>query len=224
MFTHAVTNGESAVGWEFQSVYRLVSSDFSLTKQCHTPNRWCFAGSQWLTIVLFTPAAAPAVAISGASTGAVAPFVAVCGVCGVLAAVVMDFPMSKQTEGFTPAYIAASVLARSRPSSVEFRSAFAVHHVAGAAAGVLYALVYLVSAGPLPGVTGVGGVSVLPHLLATLVVAGFIYAFFAHLVLPRRGRGIYEERATAVRGQWLRSVVVFGGTVAVVVPAATSVL
>ena len=175
--------------------------------------------------MLFTPPVAPAAAATnGVSTGEVAPFVVVCAVCGVLAAVVMDFPMSKQTEGFTPAYIAASVLARSRPSSVEFRSAFVVHHVAGAAAGVLYAIVYLLSAGPLPGVAGVGGVSVVPHLFATLVVAAFIYVFFAHLVLSRRGRGIYEERATAVRGQWLRSVVVFGGTVAVVVPAATSVL
>ncbi len=164
------------------------------------------------------------IAISGVPTGEIAPFVVLCAVCGVFAAVVMDFPMVKQTEGFTPAYIAASVVARSRPSSVEFRNAFLLHHVAGAAAGVFYALVYLLSAGPLPPVATVGGVSATPHLLATVAVSAFIYAFFAHLVLPRRGRGIYEERATAVRGQWLRSVVVFGATVAVVVPAATSVL
>ena len=170
------------------------------------------------------PAPTPAAALGGVPTAALAPFVAVCAACGVFAAVVMDFPMAKQAEGFTPAYIAASVLARSRPSSVGFRSAFAVHHVAGAAAGLLYALAYLAVAGPLPGVTAVGGVDAVPHALATLFVSGFIYAFFAHLVLPRRGRGIYEERSTAVRGQWLRSVVVFGVTVAVAVPAATSVL
>jgi hypothetical protein len=175
--------------------------------------------------VLPTSAPTPlAAAPGGVPVGEAAPFVAVCAACGLLAAAVMDFPMAKQTEGFTPAYIAASVLARSRPESVEFRAAFAVHHAAGVAAGVLYALVYLVSAGPLPGVAGVGGVSAVPHVLATLVVSGFIYAFFAHVVLPRRGRGIYEERATAVRGQWLRSVVVFFVTVAAVVPAATSVL
>jgi hypothetical protein len=174
--------------------------------------------------VLFTPAPTPlAAAPGGFSAGEVVPFVAVCVACGVLAAVVMDFPMSKQAEGFTPAYIAASVLARSRPSSVEYRSAFVVHHVAGGAAGVLYAVAYLLTAGLLPSVAAVGGVDVIPHALATLVVSGFIYAFFAHLVLPRRGRGIYEERATAVRGQWLRSVVVFGVTVAVVIPAVTSV-
>ena len=73
-------------------------------------------------------------------------------------------------------------------------------------------------------VATVGGVGSVPHLVATLGVSGFIYAFFAHLVLPRRGRGTYEERATAVRGQWLRSVVVFGATVAAAVPAATSAL
>ena len=175
--------------------------------------------------VSLTSAPAPFVATTGSlPTGDVAPFVAVCAVCGVFAAVVMDFPMARQAEGFTPAYIAASVLARSRPSSVESRSAFVVHHVAGAAAGVLYAVIYLLADGPLPGVAAVGGVDVIPHTLATLVVSGFIYAFFAHLVLPRRGRGIYEERATAVRGQWLRSVVVFGVTVAVAVPAVTSVL
>jgi hypothetical protein len=174
-------------------------------------------------IVSITPATVATIA-PAALTGGVVPFVAVCAVCGVVAAVVMDFPMARQAEGFTPAYVAASVLARSRPSSVAFRGAFAVHHAAGGAAGVLYALLYLSAAGVLPGVAAVGGVGSVPHLVATLGVSGFVYAFFAHLVLPRRGRGIYEERATAVRGQWLRSVVVFGATVAVVVPAATSVL
>jgi hypothetical protein len=175
------------------------------------------------TTVSLTPATVATIA-PAALTGGVVPFVAVCAVCGVVAAVVMDFPMARQAEGFTPAYVAASVLARSRPSSVAFRGAFAVHHAAGGAAGVLYALLYLSAAGVLPGVAAVGGVGSVPHLVATLGVSGFVYAFFAHLVLPRRGRGIYEERATAVRGQWLRSVVVFGATVAVVVPAATSVL
>jgi hypothetical protein len=155
---------------------------------------------------------------------AIAPFAAACLFCGVLAAVVMDFPMARQTEGFTPAYIAASVLTRSQPDTVEFAAAFAVHHAAGAAAGILYAVVYLATVGPLPGGPAVGGVAAVPHALGTLVVAGFIYAFFAYLVLPRRGQRIYEERSTAVRGQWLRSVVVFGVTVALAVPAVTSVL
>ena len=154
----------------------------------------------------------------------IVPFAVACAFCGVLAAVVMDFPMARQTEGFTPAYIAASVLTRSQPDTVGFAAAFAVHHVSGAAAGILYAAVYLTAVGPLPAGPAVGGVAAMPHALGTLAVAGFIYAFFAYLVLPRRGRRIYEERSTAVRGQWLRSVVVFGATVALAVPAVTSVL
>ena len=170
---------------------------------------------------------APALGIIGGPADAavgVAPFVVVCTVCGVFAAIVMDFPMARQAEGFTPAYIAASVLARSQPDTVAFGVAFAVHHIAGAAAGILYAVVYLGSVGALPGGPAVGGVAAVPHGVATLTVAGFIYAFFAYLVLPRRGQRIYEGRATGVRGQWLRSVVVFGVTVALVVPAAATVL
>ena len=188
------------------------------------PMVFCGFAPAYKTVFPTPPSTPLAATAGGLPIGEATPFVVVCVACGVLAAVVMDFPMARQAEGFTPAYIAASVLARSSPSSVAFRSAFVVHHVAGGAAGVLYALVYLLAADPLPAVATVGGVSAVSHLLATLVVAGFVYAFFAHLVLPRRGRGIYEERATAVRGQWLRAVVVFGVTVAVVVPAVTSVL
>jgi hypothetical protein len=88
---------------------------------------------------------------------------AVGGVAGLAAALVMDLPMSRQSEGFTPAYIAASVLRRSPPSDVSFRDANLVHHAAGGT--------------------------------------------------------IYEERATAVRGQWLRSSLVFGAALAVIAPA-----
>ncbi len=164
-------------------------------------------------------------ALSAAPTapgGDTAVFVAVCVACGVVAAVAMDVPMARQTDGFAPAYVAASVLARSRPDAVGLPAAVAVHHVAGAAAGLLYAVVYLTTA-VLPGGPAVGGVAAVPHALATLAVAGFVYAFFAHLVLPRRGRRFYEERATAVRGGWLRSVIVFGVAVAIAVPVATGV-
>ena len=57
------------------------------------------------------------------------------------------------------------------------------------------------------------------HLLGVIVVVGFIYAFFALLVLPRAGGRPYEEQATAVRGQWLRSALVYGLTMLMVVPA-----
>jgi hypothetical protein len=151
---------------------------------------------------------------------------AVGAVAGLAAAVVMDVPMSRQSEGFTPAYIAASVLRRSPPSDVSFRDANVVHHAAGALGGVLYAavagaLVLALGSTPAPGAVA----SALgPHLVGVAAVVVFIYLFFAHLVLPRAGGTIYEERATAVRGQWLRSSLVFGLALAVIAPALFSVV
>lgn len=158
----------------------------------------------------------------------VARFVLLSAVCGLLGALVMDVPMANQEDGFTPAYVAASTLRRVDAEEVSFEAAFLLHHVTGAVAGVLYAVAYLViglatTILAVPS-AALGGVGALPHLLATLLVSGFVYGFFAHLVLPRAGRRIYEERATAVRGQWLRSTVVFGAVLGVSVPAATTLL
>ncbi|MFB6168250.1 MAG: hypothetical protein ABEJ43_05320 [Haloferacaceae archaeon] len=144
-------------------------------------------------------------------------------VAGLAGAVAMDIPMGRHPEGWTPAFVAASVLRRADPESVRFRDANAVHHGAGVAAGVLYALFATLLAVPFAGSIPTPGVgAALPlgaHLLATLGVVGFIYAVFAHLVLPRAGDGIAGGRTTAVRGQWFRSAVVFGAALAVVVPA-----
>nr|WP_305883000.1 hypothetical protein [Halobellus rarus] len=160
----------------------------------------------------------------GGSGGDVGRFVLVCVACGLLGAVVMDFPMSKQEDGFAPAYVAAALLRRTPPGEVPFREAVVVHHATGAIAGGLYAVVFLLSAAVLPAGAVVGGVEAIPHVVAAAAVAAFVYGFFAHVVLPRAGRGIYEERATAVRGQWLRSAVVFGVAIGVTVPVLTSVL
>lgn len=134
----------------------------------------------------------------------------------------MDVPMGRHPEGWTPAFVAASVLRGTDPESVRFRDANVVHHGAGVAAGVLYALFAAFLAVPLAGTTPTPGVgSVLPvgaHLLAALAVVFFVYVFFAYLVLPRAGGGIADDRTTAVRGQWFRSAVVFGAALAVVVP------
>ena len=146
-------------------------------------------------------------------------FLAVGGVAGVVAAVVMDWPMSRQPEGFTPAYIAASVLTRRRPENVRFRTAMVAHHLAGGLAGLLYALVALGVDRGLPGIGPIVGVTLAAHLVGVVAVVGFIYAFFAHLVLPRAGGRPYEEQATAVRGQWLRSALVYGLSVLVLVPS-----
>lgn len=143
---------------------------------------------------------------------------------GVAAAAAMAVPMSRQPDGFTPAYVAAGVVGRRSSDAVSFRDAAVVHHAAGALAGVLYALVFAVVDAAAPEVFPVGGVDVLPHSLAVTAVVLFIYAFFAHLVLPRAGGRIYEEQATAVRGQWLRSSLVFGAVMVVVIPMVTAPL
>jgi len=154
----------------------------------------------------------------------VAWFLAVAVIVGVVAALVMDWPMSRQPEGFTPAYIAAGVLTRTPARDVRFRTAMIAHHLAGGLAGLLYALVALsvhrVSPMLSPGV----GIALHAHLLGVLVVVGFIYAFFAHFVLPRAGGRPYEEQATAVRGQWLRSALVYGLVMLVLVPAVVASL
>ena len=158
----------------------------------------------------------PAVA-AGASLSLTAT-VALGVVIGLLAAVVMDWPMSRQPDGFVPAYIAAAVVTRQSVDSVRLPAAMIVHHAAGGLAGLLYALLVVGLDAGVPTIATVGGVGLPAHLLAVAVVVAFIYAFFAHLVLPRAGGRTYEEQATAVRGQWLRSALVFGVTLAVGVP------
>ncbi|WP_410766953.1 hypothetical protein [Haloferax sp. DFSO60] len=159
------------------------------------------------------------VALGALATGATFTMKVVLGaLVGVAAAVVMDIPMWRQDEGFTPAYIAASVFRRARPDEVSFIDANVVHHLAGAMAGILYAFVFLLSDWVLPELP-LFGTDALPHIISSLFVMVWIYLLFAHLVLPRAGRSIYEERATAVRGQWLRSSLVFGVTMFLLAPA-----
>ncbi|MFB6125811.1 MAG: hypothetical protein ABEJ79_00720 [Halolamina sp.] len=148
-------------------------------------------------------------------------------VAGLLAAAVMDVPMSRQPEGFTPAYITAAVVTRTAPSAVSFERAMVVHHVTGLLAGVLYGLVAFAAEALLTRV-GVavavdGAAAVVAHVVGVVGVVAFVYVFFAHLVLPRAGGVVYEERATAVRGQWLRSAMVFGGAMLVAAPVVVGV-
>jgi len=140
---------------------------------------------------------------------------------GLVAAVVMDWPMSRQPDGFTPAAIAAGVVTRQSVDDVSFGELLVVHHLAGLLAGGLYGLLVVGFTAGLPSVVTVGGLDLGAHLLAAGLVVGFIYSFFAHLVLPRAGGRSYEEQATAIRGQWLRSSLVFGATLLVVVPFVT---
>jgi hypothetical protein len=140
-------------------------------------------------------------------------------VAGLIAAIVMSVPMRRQAEGFTPAYVAASVLRRTDPDAVAARDASLLHHATGVLAGLLFGVLYQLLSMVLPPVVGLGTLAVVPHVAALGAVVAFVYTFFADIVLPRFGEELDEERATAVAGQWLRSVVVFGSTVAVVFPA-----
>jgi hypothetical protein len=139
------------------------------------------------------------------------------GVAGFVAAVAMDVPMNRQPEGWTPAWLAAATVRRTSPDAIPFRDASAAHHGAGVLAGAGYGLLtfLLGLAAPWP---AFAGVSVVGHLVAVVVVTLFIYGFFAHFVLPRVGGQVYEERATAVRGQWLRSALTFAAVMTVAGP------
>ncbi len=149
------------------------------------------------------------------SRGAV---VAVGALAGLFAAVVMDWPMSRQPDGFIPAAIATGILTRQSADDVSMPELLVVHHAAGLLAGGLYGLGLLAATATLPAVVLVSGLDLVAHLLAVGLVTGFIYGFFAHLVLPRAGGQSYEQQATAIRGQWLRSSLVFGATLLIVVP------
>lgn len=146
------------------------------------------------------------------------PTLLIAGVrAGVGAAIVMDLPMAAQSEGFTPARIAASVLRGTDPSEVPRRDAHLAHHGAGALAGVLFALAYAFLDAGLESDSAINGLSVPAYLLAVAFVVAFIYAFFAHVVLIRFGADA-RERASAVRRAWLVSAVVYGLAFAALVP------
>ena len=160
----------------------------------------------------------PIVAVMAADPLSWQVVIAVGALAGLVAAVVMDWPMSRQPDGFTPAAIAAGIVTRQPVEAVSFPQLLVVHHAAGLLAGVLYGVAVLGLSSGLPELLVIGGLDIIAHLLSVGLVVGFIYAFFAHFVLRRAGGKSYEEQATAIRGQWLRSSLVFGLTLTVVVP------
>jgi hypothetical protein len=138
-------------------------------------------------------------------------------VSGLLAAIAMDAPMAWLATGWTPATVAASVLQGTVPSAVSRVEAAVLHHAVGPLAAVLYALVGIGLAEVLPPVARFAGVELAAHLLAAGAVTLFVYGLFAWVVLPRYG-GEARDRIAAVRRDWLVSTLVFGGTLAVLVP------
>lgn len=140
------------------------------------------------------------------------------GLLAGLAATVANLPVSRQPEGYTPAYVVVSAV-RGRPiASVRFSEAGIVYHAAGLGAGLAYVLARLVVDPVVPSAPSVGTVALGPHVISVVLVVLFVYAAFAHLMLPRATAPFPADRATAVRGQWLRSVLVLGAGLAVFAP------
>jgi hypothetical protein len=160
------------------------------------------------------PLPSPSAAVSLSAS----QMVVVGAVAGLVAAFVMDWPMSRQPDGFVPALVATALVTRQSLDAVQLPETMVLHHAAGALSGVLYALVVVAVDTALPTAVSPLGLNLVGHLVAVGAVVGFIYTFFAHGVLPRAGGHPYEEQATAVRGQWLRSTLVFGSTLLVGVP------
>lgn len=152
------------------------------------------------------------------------PFVCLCALAGLAVSLAVELSPIRRDDGLTPAHVAAAVVAGGRPDDVGYWDETVVHHAVGVVAGTLYAVAYLAAALVVPAGAVVGRVGVVPHVLAVTGAVLFVYAAFATLVLSRAERSVYEERSTAVRGQWLRSSVGFGAGFAFAAPIVTSVL
>jgi len=147
------------------------------------------------------------------------PWLVVGVAVGLLGGLVMDGLMARQEDGFAPARVAAAVFTGRSPVAVPFRDAVIVHHVASGVIGGVYAALSLALAAVSPVEWTLGGVRVVPHVLAVAAVVGFIYLFFTAIVLPRVDDAVYEEDATAIHGRWLRAAALFGAVMLVGVPA-----
>lgn len=152
--------------------------------------------------------------------------IALFAAAGLVATVAMNLPMKRLREGQTPPFVAAGALTGEPPADVSPALASAVHYVAGALAGVLFALLSAGFGRPalglptephLPGTT----VSTVPALLAALATFGVLYGVFAGVVLPRFG-GPVRERARRVRRDWAVSAGVYTGVLVVAATALTA--
>ncbi|MGZ0746505.1 MULTISPECIES: hypothetical protein [unclassified Haloparvum] len=143
---------------------------------------------------------------------------------GLVGGVVMDLLLTQQEDGFAPARVGVAVLTGRSPVEVPFRDAVVAHHVASGLVGGLYSVLSFAFAALVPTEWLVGGVRTIPHALAVLIVVGFVYFLFTAVVLPRVDDSVYEDRATAIHGQWLRAAALFGAVLLVGVPAIVTVV
>lgn len=158
-------------------------------------------------------------------TGTLAPaaWILTSVLAGIVAAVVMNYPMSRGTDGFVPARVTAAMLTRQSPDAVSLRDALLVHHVTGAAAGLAYAGISYPIALVVPNLLLLpGNVGTFPHLLAISLLVVVLDQVFNRVLFPRVSGTAYEERGTAIQGHWLRALLVFAVTMALAVPVLAS--
>jgi hypothetical protein len=169
------------------------------------------------TVPVLAPANAAPVLVPAHAIGAPLDLrLAVAVVAGLLATLAMTGVMSLLSEGYVPPYVAASALFDEAPGKVSRRQADAAHYAAGTLAGILFELLVValetIRDATVATALVVGNVLTLSDLLATLLVVGFLYAFFAYVVFPRRGGRLYDdpERRERIRFHWLISATVYG--------------
>lgn len=137
---------------------------------------------------------------------------------GLAGALVTIVSMKHHPEGWTPAVLLAGLVRRTDPEQVSVETAIAVHHAGGAFAGLLYALLFAGLSILLPWHGRYFGFQFVPHLLAVLFDALLVYGAFAHVLFPLVRRHTEQQRETAIRGQWLRSVLVYAATLTILAP------
>lgn len=144
---------------------------------------------------------------------------AVGAVAGLLATAVMTVPMKRLPEGTTPTFVAAGALTGEALTEVSERLAAIVHYVVGTLAGVLFAFVAVAFENVIPTSVTIPRVEIgaIAHLLAGLLIFGFLAAVFGYLVLPVFG-GEAAERADRVRNDWTVAAAVYTVAVMVFVP------
>lgn len=146
-------------------------------------------------------------------------------VAGLLAAVVTNLPMHRQSEGATPAFVVASAFSGRALTEVSNGLASAVHYGAGVLAGLLFAGLawWLDRLLPPSALIPETRIAIAPHVVAGLLVYAAAFSLFAYLVLPAFG-GEATARAETVRRQWLVTAGVYVAALLVLVPVVAMVV
>lgn len=169
---------------------------------------------------VFDPMLASAAALAPVPLQAdLARGVAVAMLAGFFAALAMDVPMRRQTEGMVPAYTAAAAVLSRSPDDVREEVARSAHYAAAILAGALFGLLATALDGTVPALAALPGASLGAYLVAGVALLAFLYGVFAYLVLPRFGAAEALERTPVVRRQWLVSAAVFVAALGLLVPA-----